>query len=109
LYDAFGDESAGPQYVAYGVVLVAADKQADASSILAQVKTRFGASADDQLHCRVLFSGQQRKKSPWAGLNMTDVFTLYSELMRDLNPLMIRRIASIGKKLDFPNSIPGAQ
>jgi hypothetical protein len=109
LYDAFGDESAGPQYVSYGVVLVAADKQADANSILAQVKTRFGASADDQLHCRVLFSGQQRKKSPWAGLNITEVFTLYSELMRDLNPLMIRKIVSIGKKSEFPNSISGAQ
>jgi hypothetical protein len=109
LYDAFGDESAGPQFVSYAVVLVAADKQAEANAILAQVKSRFGASADDQLHCRVLFSGQQRKKTAWARLDAADVFDLYSQLMREIHPLMIRRIVSLGKKSDFPASIPGAQ
>jgi hypothetical protein len=109
LYDAFGDESAGPQFVSYAVVLLAADKLAEADSILVQVKNFFGASADDVLHSRVLFSGQQRKKSVWADLGIADVFALYSKLMLDINPLMIRKIVALGKKSDFPNSIPAAQ
>jgi hypothetical protein len=109
LYDAFGDESVGSHFVAYAVILFAADRQAEANSILARTKIRYGASADDPLHCRVLFSGQQRKKSPWARLNMDEVFALYSGLVQDLNPLMIRKIVSLGRKTDFPDSIPGGQ
>lgn len=109
MYDAFGDESAGPEFVAYAVVLVADDKLGEAGSILARAKVRFGASADDELHCRVLFSGQQRSKSPWTNLNNIDVFALYSELMIDLKPLLVRTIVSLGKKSDFPKSIPGGQ
>jgi hypothetical protein len=107
LYNAFGDESVGPNYASYGVILVAADKQDEANSILKVVKARHGASADDLLHCRILFSGQQRQKSPWAALSMSGVFDLYSDLMHDLNPLLVRKIVALGKKSDFPDAIPG--
>jgi hypothetical protein len=99
LYNAFGDESVGPNYASYGVILVAADKQDEANSILKVVKARHGASADDLLHCRILFSGQQRQKSPWAALSMSGVFDLYSDLMHDLNPLLVRKIVALGKSL----------
>jgi hypothetical protein len=109
VYEAFGDESVGPQFVSYGVVLVATDRLEEANSILADVKVRFGGMPNDVLHCRTLFSGQQRKKSPWCRLSMGDVFTLYSELLRDLKPILVREIASLGRKSDFPSSIPGGQ
>jgi hypothetical protein len=108
MLDVFGDESCGSKFVAYGVLVVPEDQNAAGEAILAEVKKEFGGEANSKLHCRELFAGSSRSKSPWAHLNMADVFRLYEVLMTRLKEVGSRRIVTIARVADFPNHLPPA-
>jgi hypothetical protein len=108
-FDAYGDESAGPDFVAYGTLLVPTESRADLESKIAQLKADHGVSATDDLHCRVLFSGDQRRKSVWAALTIADVFNLYSDLIAVVKPVVTRTIVTLANKKELPAVIPGGQ
>jgi hypothetical protein len=74
--DAYGDESIGPKLVVYGMVLLREDLVPTAISTLSSIKRQYGASADEPLHCRILFSGGNRSKSKWSNLGLDDVFLI---------------------------------
>ena len=56
--DAYGDESAGTGFVAYGTLLLPTESREAVETQIAKLKIEYGASAADYLHCRVLFSGE---------------------------------------------------
>lgn len=107
-YDAYGDESPGQRFVAYGTLLVPADKRENIEAEISKLKVERGLP-EDHLHCRVLFSGDQRKKSPWSKLNMDEVFKLYSDLVAVVKPQLARTIVTIADKQELPAEIPGGQ
>jgi hypothetical protein len=109
MYDAYGDESVGSDFVAYATILFEESCVTSALAVLADVKARFGGSASDVLHSRILFSGNQRKKSVWAPLSVDDVFTLYSELTSRICRFQSRNVVAIAKKKEFPEVLPGGQ
>lgn len=106
MYDAFGDESCGQEYVTYGVLLVPESQRSVAETILSDVKASFGGKPHDCLHCRKLFAGDARKKTPWAHLKIEQVFQLYHSLAGQICNAGFRRIVAVARKSDFPDTIP---
>jgi hypothetical protein len=106
MFDAFGDESCGSKFVAYGILVVSEDQKAAAEQIIDEVKQEFGGSPSRRLHCRQLFAGNARNKSPWAHLSMNDVFHLYEMLISGLNGVADRRLVTIARVADFPERLP---
>ena len=108
-YDAFGDESVGPDYAVYGTILIDRSRRVEADEIIAQAKITSGAEPSDVLHSRSMFSGQQRQKTPWSQKTMTEVFEICSDLLLRLDDLLVRKIVAVAKKADLPAVIPGGQ
>jgi hypothetical protein len=104
-YDAYGDESIGPEIVTYATVLIPEDKATAVSAIIDATKAVHGKPGE-RLHSRILFSGDQRKKSAWAHLSMADVFALYEALFTALDKLGLRKIVTFAIKKDFPDELP---
>jgi hypothetical protein len=92
MFDAFGDESCGPKFVAYGLVCLPQSRRKDAEQVVSAVKKDFGGSPSSRLHCRELFSGQNREKSAWKHLVIDDAFLLYKTLFARLKEVECRRI-----------------
>jgi hypothetical protein len=109
MFNVYGDESIGPEYVAYAAIVVPENRTADAVAVLTALKEETGATAEDVLHCRQLFSGQQRQKTAWHSKSMAEVFDIYSKLLSRLAPTISRTIVSLGRISDFPTSISGDQ
>lgn len=108
-FQAYGDESAGNAFVAYGTVLVQTDSSDALEGKIAKLKIDYGASAADVLHCRVLFSPDARRKSVWSKLTMDEVFALYSDLVAAVKPSLVRTIVTLAEKAELPNEIPAGQ
>jgi hypothetical protein len=108
-FDAYGDESAGASFVAYGTLLLPTAGRDAVEAKIARLKIDYGASDADDLHCRVLFSGDARRKSAWSKLAINDVFDLYSDLVALVKPSLTRTIVTIANKAELPDEIPGGQ
>jgi len=63
------DESTADQYVTGGLLRLPAEHVETAVAALAKAKTDRGLSVNAEIHCRVLFSGDARRRSPFAALN----------------------------------------
>jgi hypothetical protein len=75
---------------------------------LIEVKRKFGASPQDDLHCSRMFGPTARSKSAWAHLSNEEIFDLYTTLFTKLNQLPIYKVAVSSKKTDWPKEIEGA-
>jgi hypothetical protein len=106
VYDAFGDESCGDQWVAYGLLLLPEREVEAATKILAEVKVAFAGQPAHPLHCRQIFAGDARRRSPWAHLKIDDVFKLYEVLFARLAATHPRRILVVARRADFPAVLP---
>jgi hypothetical protein len=72
----FGDESCFDTAISYAVTVIPPERQAEIEAAFGEVKACFGGPRAARIHCRELFSGEQRKKSPWAHLSPPDLFPL---------------------------------
>ncbi|SRR6266849_2045082 len=106
MFDVFGDESAGLELVSYGVLVVPDNRLDEANALLVKIEADFGGSEDQKLHCRELFNGHLRAKSPWAQLKQQTVFELYEALAVALRRSGLRRIVTIARKSHFPKTLP---
>jgi hypothetical protein len=97
-FDAYGDESAGAGFVAYGTLLLPTASREAVEAKIAKLKIDYGASAVGNLHCRVLFSGDARGKTAWSKLAVSDVFDLYSDLVALVKPSLTRTIVTTANK-----------
>lgn len=86
--EAFGDEStsAGDRYAIYSIVGFSPKGVEVATSMLSNIKQHFGVPNSARLHCRVLFSGNQRAKTEWAALNPKHT----AEVCRNLSMELLR-------------------
>jgi len=106
--DVFGDQSAGPEVVSYGIFVVPSHQVATTEATLEKIKVQYGRGAKARLHCREMFSGEARRKTEWADLSIDDVFSLYAQLITTISNRDIQKIAAVARKTKFPRSIPGA-
>lgn len=78
---AFGDESTYGDVIAYGVVAVHAHNRLEAEQFLSELKRHYSVDPQAEFHCRIVFSGHQRQKSPWKNLSVNQIFDFAQELL----------------------------
>ncbi len=66
---AFGDESEDHELFVYALAIFRPDHTDEARTVLANMKRSLGVPEDTRLHCRIIFSGQRRRGTPWANVN----------------------------------------
>ena len=82
---AFGDDSQYGDSLSFAFVLVPRTRLRFAERKLEQLKKRFKIPLDTTLHCRTLFSGQQREKSGLGHLSPGDVRDVVSHTVTIIN------------------------
>ena len=89
---AFGDDSAYRDVLVYAYAVFHRRNVAKAEKIVTDLKTKFRIPEDCYLHCRVLFSGQQRRKQKLDHLSIRQVKRLISLVIGEMNkvPCLLR-------------------
>ena len=91
----FGDESIDSEIVAYAAAVFSADRTADAEAILANAKKTVGLSPEVPLHCRELFSGDARKRTPWANIKASDIYAMVEDVCQKLKGIQHQPVVSV--------------
>ena len=73
------DESSGHSFVAGGTLLLPADAIVDAIQSVDAIKKRRGIPTQAKIHCRELFAGSARLKSPFKHFGVDDCHALLAE------------------------------
>jgi hypothetical protein len=79
------DESTADQFVTGGLLQLPAESVETAVAALAKVKADRSVSAEAEIHCRVLFHGDARRRSPFAALNPHQCVELVTECVAAMN------------------------
>lgn len=79
---AFGDDRVMAEVVTCGIALYRQENIVDAERILAAAKETVGVSSSARIHCRVLFSGDARRRSEWADIRAERVNEIILGLCR---------------------------
>lgn len=82
---AFGDDSRYGPFAAFAFVLIPRTRVGSARKKLDQIKRRFRIPPSLVLHCRTLFSGQQREKMGLAHLTREDVRAIVAQAITAIN------------------------
>lgn len=69
----FGDESSSSEIAGYGLIAFLETDLPAIARLVAAVKVTLKATSDEPLHCKVLFHGDRRRKSAFAGASRSDV------------------------------------
>jgi hypothetical protein len=99
MLDVFGDESAGEDFVSYAFVCIPSDEAAALGDQIEALKARYGLA---KLHCRILFSPNQRLKAGLGPLTTPQVISIYEELVGHLTSPNLRIVAARLRMSDFP-------
>ncbi len=83
-YIAFGDGSVTPAGTFYGLVLVPERAIEQLQGGLSAIKLKHGGTENASIHCRELFSGDARQKTPWAHLSEQQVMALCGDTLLEL-------------------------
>jgi hypothetical protein len=92
---AFGDDSVMDDVVACGIALYQQERAPDAERILDATKEKAGVPRSARIHCRVLFSGDARRRSDWAGVSAERVNDFILGLCRALKPVGERPLVAV--------------
>lgn len=106
LIDLFGDESASEDLVAYALVALDDTVIERVEELFRLIKQEYGGHPSHRLHCRILFSGQQRKVSPWKHLSRNDVFAMYSKCATVIGTASALRQVAMADKSRYPSHRP---
>ncbi len=89
---AFGDDSAYKDVLAYAYAVFRRKNVSKAKKVLKSIKKNFQIPIDVPIHCRVLFSGNQRKKANLDHISPEKVKLLISNLIDEMNhvPCLLR-------------------
>ena len=98
---AFGDDSQFKDTLAYAFAIVRRARLRAIEGRIGVLKERFKIPKDVSLHCRVLFSGQQRQKTNLGHLTPQDVQSIVARAVTIMNqgPVLVRY--SVGNLAEF--------
>jgi hypothetical protein len=91
----FGDESIDSEIVAYAAAVFSADRTPEAEVILATAKKSVGLSPEVPLHCREVFSGDARKRSPWANIKAANIYAMIEDVCQKLKGIQHQPVVSV--------------
>jgi len=103
MVQAFADDSVMPELVTCGVAVYELSQLSRAEAALAEMKQAAGVPAQTVLHCRVIFSGDARRRSAWSDVSAERIDELVEGLCRQLRPLGDRPLVVV---VD-PRRVPG--
>jgi hypothetical protein len=95
MIQAFADDSVTPDVVACGVAVFQEAQVAAAEELLRIEKVAVGIPAEERLHCRVMFSDQGRRGTPWERLGAKGVYALVETVSDRVRQLSERPLVSV--------------
>lgn len=107
-FHAFGDESQFSEVLTYGIVVFHSADRTNAERDLARLKEHFGVDPNAEIHCWVMFSPEERAKSPWCGKSPESLLSFLRRVvlaMRDHRPMY--RVSGLSTK-EYPRFLPAA-
>jgi hypothetical protein len=81
------DESSAGRYITGGVMRLPSANLDAAANALSNAKRQIGVGPDAELHCRVMFHPDARRKSPFKKLTSNDLHQLVRECVAQMNTL----------------------
>jgi len=105
---AFGDESNFGDVIAYGLAIVHAYDLIAAERLLSGLKQRYGVGLQEEFHCKIVFSGDQRQKSQWKHPSEIQVLDFAEELILGLVRLPTLFIVGAVHRIEYPEELPAA-
>lgn len=118
-YIAFGDDSQLGDVVAFAVLIARRTRVARAEERLQNLKFLFKIPQEIPLHCRILFSGDARKKAGLNHLKQNDIQSIIRRAVRIINrtPMVLRYgrdivsrfRESIGEEIEFTHHLDGSK
>jgi Protein of unknown function (DUF3800) len=106
---AFGDESAFGNVIAYGLAVVEGPDLPRVERFFSGLKQRYGIDSRAEFHCRIVFSGDQRRKSAWRDLSPTKVLEFAEELISGLVGMQTRFIVGAAHRSEQPEELPAVE
>jgi hypothetical protein len=92
--------------IAYGLVLIYAHNLPVAQELLSGLKRRYGVDPQAEFHCKVVFHGSPKSKSPWKGLSEARVLDFAEELISGLARLPASFIVGAMHRSEYPKTLP---
>jgi hypothetical protein len=106
IFHLFGDESTAEDIVVFGIVLFHVNDVEAAEKAFAGILKESGVPDGTRFHCREIFSGDARKKSPWSHLSEFDVFQLVGELIECLKKHRSAFYVGVVDRATYPEYLP---
>ena len=103
---AFGDESEFGNVIAYGLVIVEVTNLPRVERFFSGLKQRYGIDPQAEFHCRIVFSGDLRSKSPWKDLSPAQVLDFAEELLSGLVGMQTWFIVGAAHRSEQPEEVP---
>ncbi len=88
-YCGYGDDSARGETLVFAMALMERSKVNMAKNILNEIKDKYKIPHTIPLHCRVLFSGDQRRKQGLAHLDVDDVYSCFHDVLNKMKLLRV--------------------
>jgi hypothetical protein len=101
---AFSDDSITEHLVVAGFVVLDEGRVADAEEILARAKAKVGVAVNEPFHCRVIFSGDARKRSAWAHVETVPLYDLVRSVALELKGIAECPLVCLAN----PKAVPAA-
>jgi len=102
MIQAFADDSITSAVVACGVAIFQEERIAAAEELLRVEKGAVGIPTDERLHCRVMFSEQGRRGTPWERLGPKGVYALVERICDRVRHLSDRPLVSVVDRRGIP-------
>jgi len=103
---AFGDESSYGDVIGYGLVVIHAHNLLAAEQLLSGLKRRYAVDPQAEFHCRIVFNGHQKRKSPWKNLSESQVLDFAEELILGLGRLPAAFVVGAVHRNEYPAELP---
>lgn len=106
MFTIYGDESTSGKTTVYGAFFVPNSQSGRAEEMLRQTKQEYDVPEESELHCRVLFHGDHRKKSPWNHLTEEQTYAFGEQLLSCLRALPCIFTVGAVHRSEYPQELP---
>lgn len=112
---AFLDDSITEEGIACAAAVFPSERLQDAESALRTAKERVGVQVDAKIHCRILFAGDARRRTPWENVRSDDIYAMAQHLCDALKPIGLQPVVCLIDRAliqprfpdpDFPATMP---
>jgi hypothetical protein len=105
-FELFGDESTAGPYVLYGLLTLNVQDWEKAEQRIKEIlDSSFGP--EGRFHCKILFNGDQRKKTRYSAFNTDFLWDVALKLITELKKYRPAFTLGVAHRNTYPDSLPG--